>query len=203
MRELYIPAADDQGFNLVAHLSDTPPVQGSRELISQAIANLLDNAMKYARHGEGSDIKPTIELTVAPRAVGGVLLSIMDNGPGVAEADRERILQRFVRLEQSRSTSGNGLGLSLVAAIVKRHGGKMTVTRGLPHHEQGRSLSPSSAYGLGSRIAWPPIKNPSQQKTVSPKRVFPSVGSLGSNAADKLRQVAMPETKVEREREDA
>jgi len=163
MLELYIPAADDEGFELIAALGETPPVQGSRELISQAIANLLDNAMKYARHPEGSDVEPKIELSVSARPNGGVLLSIMDNGPGVSESDRERITQRFVRLEQSRSTAGNGLGLSLVAAIVKRHGGQLTITRGLPHHDQGRSLSPASAYGLGIRIALP-------GKKVSPRK---------------------------------
>ncbi|MEM1381278.1 MAG: HAMP domain-containing sensor histidine kinase [Pseudomonadota bacterium] len=158
MLELYIPAADDEGFDLVANLEETKPVQGSRELISQAIANLLDNAMKYARHAEERGIKPRIELTVAPRPTGGVLLSIMDNGPGVAEADRERITRRFVRLEQSRSTAGNGLGLSLVAAIVRRHGGRLTITRGLPHQHPGRNLTPTSAYGLGIRIALPGLK---------------------------------------------
>lgn len=160
MLELYVPAADDEGFELIANIDETPPVQGSRELISQAIANLLDNAMKYARHPEDKGIKPRIELTVAPRPTGGALLSIMDNGPGVSERDRERITQRFVRLEQSRSTAGNGLGLSLVAAIVRRHGGRMTITRGLPHQEQGRSLTPTSAYGLGIRITFPPMKAP-------------------------------------------
>lgn len=160
MLELYVPAADDEGFELIANLEDCPPVQGSRELISQAIANLLDNAMKYGRHPESRDIKPTIELTVAPRPAGGALLSVMDNGPGVSEKDRERITQRFVRLERSRTTQGNGLGLSLVSAIVRRHGGRMSVGRGLPHHNKGsRTLAPSSAYGLGIRIAFPAQKS--------------------------------------------
>ncbi|MEO1042122.1 MAG: HAMP domain-containing sensor histidine kinase [Pseudomonadota bacterium] len=158
MLELYVPAADDAGFELVANLQDTPLIEGSRELISQAIANLLDNAMKYGRHADGSDIEPTIELTVAPRPTGGALLSVMDNGPGVAEIDRERIVQRFVRLEQSRSTMGNGLGLSLVSAIARRHGGRLSIGGGLPHQDQGRSLHPSSAYGLGVRIAFPAMK---------------------------------------------
>lgn len=158
MLELYIPAADDAGFELVANLQETPIIEGSRELISQAIANLLDNAMKYGRHPEGSNIKPVIDLTVAPRPTGGALLSVMDNGPGVSEIDRERIVQRFVRLEQSRSTTGNGLGLSLVSAIARRHGGRLSIGVGLPHQEQGRSLNPSSAYGLGVRIAFPAKK---------------------------------------------
>ncbi len=170
MLELYIPAADDAGFELTADLHDTPLVQGSRELISQAIANLLDNAMKYARHPEDRHIRPKIELTVAPRPSGGALLSVMDNGPGVTEMDRERIVQRFVRLERSRSTTGNGLGLSLVAAIVRRHGGQLSIGRGLPHDESGRSLAPSSAYGLGVRIAFPPLKAPAKKNMGLPHK---------------------------------
>jgi signal transduction histidine kinase len=159
MLELYIPAADEDGVEMVAELQETPLILGSRELISQAIANLLDNALKYARHPEERGIKPKIELTVAPRPGGGALLSVIDNGPGVSELDRERITKRFVRLEQSRSTGGNGLGLSLVTAIVRRHAGRMSVGTGLPHEERSRSLTPSSAYGLGIRIAFPPIKS--------------------------------------------
>ncbi|NNU16974.1 HAMP domain-containing histidine kinase [Parvularcula sp. ZS-1/3] len=158
MLELYIPAGDDEGVEIVGELQDVPEIHGSRELISQAIANLLDNALKYARHPEEAGIKTKIILFVAPRPTGGVIMTILDNGPGVSEMDRERITQRFVRLERSRSTQGNGLGLSLVSAIVRRHGGRMTVGRGLPHQEAGRSLTPSNAYGLGIRIAFPGIK---------------------------------------------
>lgn len=156
MLELYEPAADDLGFTLIGNISPAPPVLGSRELISQAIANLLDNAFKYARHPEDSDIKPTIELTVAARPGGGALLSVMDNGPGVSEADQERILQRFVRLERSRSTTGNGLGLSLVSAIARRHGAQISIGRGLAQHPGIRTLTTNSDYGLGVRLAFPP-----------------------------------------------
>ncbi|MEM9421511.1 MAG: HAMP domain-containing sensor histidine kinase [Pseudomonadota bacterium] len=173
MLELYEPAAADAGFALVGNITPAPSVMGSRELISQAIANLLDNALKYAQWPEGQvegqsgtqqeAVTPTIELTVGPRPGGGVLLSVMDNGPGVSEADQERILQRFVRLERSRSTTGNGLGLSLVSAIAQRHGAQISIGRGLSHHPQERALSKPSAYGLGIRIAFPasakPVKN--------------------------------------------
>ncbi|MEM9233436.1 MAG: HAMP domain-containing sensor histidine kinase [Pseudomonadota bacterium] len=163
MLELYEPAADDVGFTLISNISPSPEVLGSRELISQAIANLLDNAFKYARHPEETGVKPTIELTVAPRPGGGALLSVMDNGPGVSEADQERILQRFVRLERSRSTTGNGLGLSLVSAIARRHGAQISIGRGLPHDPGGRALTTNSDYGLGVRLAFP--APPSQPKT--------------------------------------
>lgn len=160
MQELYEPAAAEQGFTLVGHIQPTPTVTGSRELISQAIANLLDNAFKYARHPDGEDVTPTIELSVAPRQDGGVVLSVMDNGPGVSEADQERILQRFVRLERSRSTTGNGLGLSLVSAIARRHGAQISIGRGLPRDPEKRSLSTKSEFGLGVRIAFPPPPRP-------------------------------------------
>ena len=163
MLELYEPAADEAGFRLVGNIAPAPAVLGSRELISQAIANLLDNAFKYARHPEGSGIEPTIELTVAPRPGGGALLSVMDNGPGVSEADQERILQRFVRLERSRSTTGNGLGLSLVSAIARRHGAQISIGRGLPHQPEVRALTKNSDYGLGVRLAFP--APPKEQKS--------------------------------------
>ncbi|MCQ8184250.1 HAMP domain-containing histidine kinase [Parvularcula sp. BGMRC 0090] len=165
MLELYVPAGEDEGVIISSEIEEGPPVPGSRELVSQAIANLLDNALKYARHPAGKDIQPRILLTVTPRPQGGTLLTIMDNGPGVAEMDRERITQRFVRLERSRSTQGNGLGLSLVSAIVRRHGGKMVIGRGLPHEERSRSLHMPGAYGLGIRIALPGEKKDWAGKT--------------------------------------
>ena len=169
LAELYEPAAEEAGFMLTTDVRPVPPVLGSRELISQLIANLLDNALKYARHdAKGCEVKPRIDLSVAPRPGGGVLLTVMDNGPGVSEADQERILRRFVRLERSRSTSGNGLGLSLVAAIAKRHDAQLTIGRGLPHRERSRALVPPADYGLGVRVAFPPAPNASS-KNASPK----------------------------------
>nr|WP_246408482.1 HAMP domain-containing sensor histidine kinase [Parvularcula dongshanensis] len=166
MLELYEPAADEAGFALHGHVERVPDVLGNRELISQLIANLLDNALKYGRRP--TETHPAIELTVVPRPSGGVLLSVMDNGPGVSEGDRERILQRFVRLERSRSTSGNGLGLSLVAAIARRHNAQLTIGRGLPHDPDARGLVPPTAYGLGVRIAFPPApEKPKPSKPAS------------------------------------
>ncbi|MFQ5562970.1 MAG: sensor histidine kinase [Parvularculaceae bacterium] len=119
MAELYEPAAQDAGFDLTISTEPTPLIVGSRALISQAIANLLDNALKYAVGGHW------IEVKVRRGPDGGAILSVSDDGPGVPEKDRERILQRFVRLEQSRSTAGSGLGLNLVAAITHAHGGEL------------------------------------------------------------------------------
>ncbi|MEQ8935485.1 MAG: sensor histidine kinase, partial [Amphiplicatus sp.] len=93
-----------------------PPVRGSRALISQAIANMLDNALKYAVGGK------TITVRVGKSQKGAALLTVADDGPGVPEKDRGHVLKRFVRLETSRTTPGSGLGLSLVTAIARAHG---------------------------------------------------------------------------------
>ncbi len=121
MAELYEPAAQDAGFELALTAAPTPPVNGSRELVSQAIANFLDNALKYAEGGT------RIELKVAPGARGKAELSVTDDGPGIDPDDRPRVLERYVRLEKSRTTPGSGLGLSLVAAIAQAHGAKITL----------------------------------------------------------------------------
>ena len=153
--ELYEPAAQDAGFQLKVDIQPTPQVMGSRELISQALANLLDNAFKYGLSTEAG-VEPTIEVKVAPRVGGGALLSVSDNGPGVSPVDRERILNRFVRLEKSRSTHGSGLGLSMVTAIARFHNGQLSVGPGLARRQDTKSIDEPTNYGLGIRIAFPP-----------------------------------------------
>jgi signal transduction histidine kinase len=122
--ELYGPVAEESGF--VLKLAAEPGVRicGDRHLLSQALANLLDNALKYAGCGE-----------IEVRVFGGVaqaMLEVADHGPGVPERDREGVLDRFVRLEPSRTTPGNGLGLSLVRAIARRHGGTVVLKDNQP-----------------------------------------------------------------------
>ncbi|WP_411816179.1 ATP-binding protein [Hyphococcus sp. DH-69] len=126
MAELYEPAAQDAGFDFSLVTAPTPAVKGSRELVSQAVANFLDNALKYAEGGS------KIELRVEPSKDGGAVLSVADDGPGIKEEDRNRVLERFVRLEQSRTTPGSGLGLSLVSAIARAHGASLELIDGLP-----------------------------------------------------------------------
>lgn len=161
LAELYEPAAEDAGFALTARIERVPTILGSRELVSQLIANLLDNALKYARRPEDDPVRPRVELTVAPDAEGRVCLRVADDGPGVSEADRERILRRFVRLERSRSTQGNGLGLSLVAAIAQRHGAELTIGEGL-----ARGAGGGAGHGLGVAVAFPPAPKASPKKAV-------------------------------------
>src|SRR5690606_17203195 len=101
--ELYDPLADEKGVTLSIDAAAAVPAHGNRELVTQALANLVDNAIKYVTPVAGSDErKPTI--VVSARAENDrVLLIVADNGPGIAAADRVRVVERFVRLEQSRS----------------------------------------------------------------------------------------------------
>jgi signal transduction histidine kinase len=123
-------------------------IRGDRHLLSQAVANLLDNALKYAGGG-------TIAITVA-RHAGRAVIEVADEGPGIPESDREAVFDRFVRLEPSRSTPGNGLGLSLVRAVARRHDGTVTLSDSNAL-KSGGDIAPGPP-GLRVRIelpAWP------------------------------------------------
>jgi signal transduction histidine kinase len=122
--ELYDPVAEETGFTLSAKLEPGVTIRGDRHLLSQAVTNLLDNALKYAGGGE-------IEIRVFS-SDGHALLEVADHGPGVPEKDRASVFDRFVRLEPSRTTPGNGLGLSLVRAIVRRHDGAVALVDNRP-----------------------------------------------------------------------
>ncbi len=122
--ELYEPVAEEAGFSLVTEIDETVPINGNRELVGQAIANLLDNGLKYGKSPGGSTPSELVlTLTRADRHEGGgALLSVADHGPGIPEDAREHVAERFVRLEQSRTMPGSGLGLSLVKAVAHMHG---------------------------------------------------------------------------------
>jgi signal transduction histidine kinase len=123
--ELYEPIADDRGLALRVEASSPAPVHGNRELVSQALANLVDNAIKYAKPAPAIDGAAPEVLVRVLGAGDRILLTVADNGPGIAEADRKRAVERFVRLEQSRSEPGSGLGLSLASAVARLHGGEL------------------------------------------------------------------------------
>lgn len=122
--ELYTPVAEDEGIAIVATIAEGVTLKANRELIGQAMVNLLENAMKYATPEDGSDGKITVDLK---RDGAGVSIFVADNGPGIPEADRLRVLERFVRLEKSRSEPGSGLGLALVNAVARLHGGTFRI----------------------------------------------------------------------------
>ena len=125
--ELYEPAAEADGSTLRCDVEPDVIVTGQRELIGQAVANLIDNALKHgARAGGGA-----IQLVVRRRG-DAIEIAVADNGAGVPAVDRERVLDRFVRLERARSKPGSGLGLSLALAAARVHGGVLALTDNRP-----------------------------------------------------------------------
>ena len=144
--ELYEPLAEDKGLTLAVDASGPAAFKGNRELMSQALANLVDNAIKYAAPepkpapGSANGDRPGI-LVKASADKDQVVLTVSDHGPGIPEGERSRVVDRFVRLEQSRSQPGSGLGLSLVSAVARLHGGELKLEDNAP--------------GLRARIALP------------------------------------------------
>ena len=122
--ELYEPLCEEKGVDFAAELAKGLQARGNREFLAQAIANVLDNAVKYTPKGGA------IMLRVRRRSSGEVEFSVTDTGPGVPEADRSRVVERFVRLENSRNQPGAGLGLSLVAAVAEAHRGRLELDEG-------------------------------------------------------------------------
>lgn len=122
--ELYEPLAEEKGLALRVESEQAVLVRGDRHLLAQAAANLVDNALKYAPSG-------TVRLGVSADPQ-GARLEVADSGPGIPEGRREAVFDRFVRLEGSRSTPGNGLGLSLVRAVALMHGGTVTLVDNYP-----------------------------------------------------------------------
>lgn len=133
LSELYEPAAEEAGFRLEFSASGHVPIRANRQLISQAVANLIDNAIKYSAGGvkAGAASAASIRVTVVAGERGAEVV-VADRGPGIAAADRARALERFVRLEASRSRPGTGLGLSLVMAVAQMHGGTVRLDDNAP-----------------------------------------------------------------------
>ena len=122
--ELYEPVAEEKGFSMSQSIEPNVKICGDRHLLSQTLANLLDNALKYAGGGG-------LQICVF-QSEGRAILEVADRGPGIPEADRATVFDRFVRLEPSRSTPGNGLGLSLVRAVAQRHHGTVALADNRP-----------------------------------------------------------------------
>ncbi|KIZ44448.1 MULTISPECIES: ATP-binding protein [Rhodopseudomonas] len=161
IHELYEPLAEDNGLTLQVE-AEPALLHGNRELISQALANLVENAIKYGQRQIAAqpleaDAAPDAMPDTVPDAVpattavdaaaptpaqgiliearrdgDAVLLSVTDHGPGIPEVDRRHAVQRFVRLEASRTLPGSGLGLSLASAVATLHGGELRLTDAQP-----------------------------------------------------------------------
>jgi signal transduction histidine kinase len=129
--ELYEAAAEEARVPLRVTVESGLPVLGSRELVGQAVANLLDNALKYGAPAQpGAEAAP-VEIE-ARRDGDQAVITVSDHGPGVPEAERGRVLERFVRLETARTRPGFGLGLSLAAAVARLHGGSLRLDDNAP-----------------------------------------------------------------------
>jgi signal transduction histidine kinase len=123
--ELYDATAEAEGITLVTEIEGEPVTLGDKNLLTSALVNLIDNALKYA--GSGA--------TVRVRATQGrdtVSMVVQDDGPGIPLAERSRVIERFYRLDGSRSLPGNGLGLSIVTAITSLHRGKLSLEDAAP-----------------------------------------------------------------------
>ncbi|MGJ0508228.1 MAG: sensor histidine kinase [Methylocystis sp.] len=137
--DLFDAAAEEKNIHLLRKGEKSVTVRGDRDLLFDALANVVDNALKYGR--EGGVV--TVE---ARQTTNGGMICISDDGPGVVESERQRIFKRFYRLEMARGSHGNGLGLSLVSAVARLHGAVISLSDNSP--------------GLRFQFAFPPLRPP-------------------------------------------
>ena len=121
--DLYDPIAEDKGVTLQVEAPDEATVRGDRDLLFEAVANLVDNAVKFTPEGG------RVELALLHQD-GETVIRVSDTGPGIPEIEREAVTQRFYRSDKSRNTKGLGLGLSMVAAIIKLHSFRLRISAG-------------------------------------------------------------------------
>jgi signal transduction histidine kinase len=157
IQELYEPLAEDDGMTLRVKAA-TARLHGNRELISQALANLVENAIKYGKPSpvvqplDPAAAARTREILIeARRENDHVLLSVTDHGPGIPEGDRKHAVERFARLEASRTLPGSGLGLSLASAVATLHGGELRL--GDSHPGLTATLVIPALSAAGDRLA--------------------------------------------------
>ncbi|MFM8821356.1 MAG: sensor histidine kinase [Phenylobacterium sp.] len=124
MTELYGPLCEEKGLDIASDIATGLSIRGSPAILAQALANLVDNAVKYTPQGGA------VMVRLRRRASGDVEISVTDTGPGVPPHERGRVVDRFIRLENSRNLPGAGLGLSLVVAVAQAHGGRLELGEG-------------------------------------------------------------------------
>ena len=124
--EAFTPVAEDDGHEFVTEIASDLSICGDQELLTQMLVNLVENALRHTPVGS------RVRLSLMRTPGTNVRLTVEDDGPGVPEVERERVLLRFYRLEQSRTTPGNGLGLSLAVAVAELHGAQLTLADAQP-----------------------------------------------------------------------
>jgi signal transduction histidine kinase len=171
--ELYEPVAEESGLSFETRIAHGLLVRGDRHLLSQIIANLLDNAIKYTSEGK-------VSLAVVARA-GMARIEAADTGPGVPADRRDAVFDRFVRLEGSRSTPGNGLGLSLVRAVAKLHDGTVWL-----EDNQPGAVNPGLKVIFELPLAVGPIAlEPNRDLT----QLLPAQTAVGATTSEATRQI--------------
>jgi signal transduction histidine kinase len=133
--DVYEPAAEESGHVLRFAMSAPVPVRGERSMLGQVVANLIENALRHTPAGTRIEVR-----------VDGPVLSVSDSGPGIPEAERENVLRRHYRLEQSRTSEGSGLGLSLVAAIAALHEARLELAQNPSGADGGPGLRVSLTF---------------------------------------------------------
>ncbi len=158
--DLYQPLAEDKGQTIETSIADGQKLNANRHLLSQALANLLDNAIKYTPEGG----RLSVEVADGPS------IAVADSGPGIPGDERNRVLERFVRLDETRATSGNGLGLSLVSAVADLHRAKLV----LEDNEPGLRVRLAFRHDARHQRDHPPLARPSSHATPSLETDAPS-----------------------------
>jgi signal transduction histidine kinase len=129
--ELYEALAEDEGVQLAVQMEPNLNVFGNKELLGQAVSNILDNALKYGRSDRPGNRRSVISVSARHNA-NYVVIEVADSGKGIPDKDKERVFKRFTRLEASRTKPGFGLGLSLVAAVANLYGGHVKLDDNRP-----------------------------------------------------------------------
>jgi signal transduction histidine kinase len=147
--EFYAPAAELKNIELVFRSDGPLPVSGDPILLAQALGNLIDNALKYAPENGA------IEVAVRRCGDGNAEVSVSDNGPGIADSEKSKVVERFYRGDASRGTPGVGLGLSLVQAVAKLHGSSLVLSDATPGLRAAVTIPPDAANTVALATAPP------------------------------------------------
>jgi signal transduction histidine kinase len=156
--EFYSPAAEVKDVSLAYNTNGRVLVSGDPTLLAQAVGNLIDNALKYA--GE----QGAVQVEVQYRSDGLVEICVADNGPGIPDAEKPKVTQRFYRGDTSRGTPGVGLGLSLVQAVAKLHGGTLELTDNNPGLRARMIIEPGALVSGRQRVLAEPKSDTTETK---------------------------------------